>query len=155
MKRQNYVLWIGVLALIAIVHLTQGAFVRTPFGEVHEDCVLQVPSGSKIEELPDELRITHPDGTVKSFGECAFARRPITIASSVNAGGRMLRQLDPSGTPTINPYSLVAGFNQCSTSEIIQYTSQTVVPPTPGGQFDFGLDFYEVCSSAFRENFLS
>jgi len=68
-----------IIIVVGFALLAQafGTFVHTPFGLKHEDCIIQVPSGSEVAEKYingiAHTHVLHPDGTSSLHVQCPHA----------------------------------------------------------------------------------
>jgi hypothetical protein len=52
-----------------------GDTVKTPFGYVHKDCLIETESGSMVADLGDSVRVTSPSGAVSVLQPCTALPR--------------------------------------------------------------------------------
>jgi len=100
--------------------LSSPSFVRTPSGLVPSECAYQVPSGSHIEHLDDDLgggaRVSYPDGTTIDIGPCRAKLPSLSEENTLSSNG-----LPPNGwqvyTYWIGPKTITSFLGGWNTPE--------------------------------------
>jgi len=140
----SFLVFIGLLFVV-----TQAKLIPTPFGLRPEICVTRgVPSGSRIEEVEDGVKITHPDGNIhklEKHQECIdfhndwMEKRNATKSPRPKVGSPLDGWLD------------YAGYYPPSTDQVYSFQGNYYVPPNPannGGQ----VLFYFIGTENFQSN---
>jgi hypothetical protein len=111
-------------------------FVDTPFGKVPKECHLQHPKGTTLSLIPNGLRATHSDGTVKDY---ASSTKCLEFAKTLKSRRRSATASLPSGSsPIVDGWFNYASWLAPATIGKFTATYTLPAPPAnPGKQTVF------------------